>query len=200
MLKRLGYFVTESSEHFAEYTPYFIKDGRDDLIAKFGIPLDEYPKRCIEQVERWKSEADAFRKAETIEVKASHEYASSILNAVWTGEPAVIYGNLRNNGCITSLPENCAVEVPCLVDGSGIQPTYIGDLPPQLTALIRTNINVQELTVSALISEKREHIYHAAMMDPHTASELDLQQIWDLVDQLIAAHGDWLPEWVRRQT
>jgi alpha-galactosidase len=197
MLKRLGYFVTESSEHFAEYTPYFIKEGREDIIEKFGIPLDEYPKRCIEQVERWKSEAETYRKAERIEVKASHEYASSIVNSIWTGEPSVIYGNLRNGGVITSLPESCAVEVPCVVDHNGIQPTFIGELPPQLTALIRTNINVQELVVSALMTEKREHVYHAAMMDPHTAAELDLQQIWDLVDQLISAHGEWLPDWLR---
>ncbi|HZG29594.1 MAG TPA: alpha-glucosidase/alpha-galactosidase [Ensifer sp.] len=197
MLTRLGYFVTESSEHFAEYTPYFIKEGREDLIEKYGIPLDEYPKRCVEQIERWKSQADAYKAAEKIEVKASHEYASSIVNSVWTGEPSVIYGNVRNNGCITSLPENCAAEVPCLVDNNGIQPTFIGALPPQLTALIRTNINVQELTVQALMTENREHIYHAAMMDPHTAGELDLDQIWSMTDDLIAAHGDWLPEWVR---
>ncbi|OCJ00349.1 alpha-glucosidase/alpha-galactosidase [Rhizobium sp. AC27/96] len=197
MLTRLGYFVTESSEHFAEYTPYFIKEGREDLIEKFGIPLDEYPKRCIEQVARWKNQADEYRSAEKIEVKQSKEYASSIINSVWTGEPSVIYGNVRNNGCITSLPNNCAAEVPCLVDASGIQPTYIGDLPPQLTALIRTNINVQELTVKALMTENREHIYHAAMMDPHTAAELDLDQIWSLVDELLATHGDWLPEWAR---
>ena len=197
MLTRLGYFVTESSEHFAEYTPYFIKEGREDLIEKFGIPLDEYPKRCIEQVARWKSQAEEYRTAEKIEVKQSKEYASSIINSVWTGEPSVIYGNVRNNGCITSLPFNCAAEVACLVDASGIQPTYVGDLPPQLTALIRTNINVQELTVKALMTENREHIYHAAMMDPHTAAELDLDQIWSLVDELLAAHGDWLPEWAR---
>jgi alpha-galactosidase len=197
MLMRLGYFVTESSEHFAEYTPYFIKEGREDLIEKFGIPLDEYPKRCIEQIARWKKQADTFKSAEKIEVEASHEYASSIVNSVWTGEPSVIYGNQRNNGCITSLPDNCAAEVPCLVDDRGIQPTYVGALPPQLTALIRTNINVQELTVRALVTENREHIYHAAMMDPHTAAELDLQQIWDLTDDLLAAHGTWLPEFAR---
>lgn len=197
MLTRLGYFVTESSEHFAEYTPYFIKDGRPDLIEKFGIPLDEYPKRCVEQIERWKGQAAAFKEAKTIEVAESREYASSIMNSVWTGEPSVIYGNLRNNACITSLPENCAAEVPCLVDSSGIQPTYIGALPPQLTALIRTNINVQELTVQALVTENREHLYHAAMMDPHTAAELDLDQIWSLVDDLLAAHRDWIPEWAR---
>jgi alpha-galactosidase len=197
MLKRLGYFVTESSEHFAEYTPYFIKDGRDDLIRKFGIPLDEYPKRCVEQIARWKKDSADFRTANKIEVEASQEYASSIVNSIWTGEPSVIYGNQRNNGCITSLPVDCAAEVPCLVDSRGIQPTYVGELPPQLTALIRTNINVQELTVRALMTENREHIYHAAMMDPHTAAELDLQQIWDLTDDLLAAHGDWLPEFAR---
>ncbi|MER9337814.1 alpha-glucosidase/alpha-galactosidase [Mesorhizobium sp. M0293] len=197
MLTRVGYFVTESSEHFAEYTPYFIKEGREDLIEKFGIPLDEYPKRCIEQVEKWKGQAAAYRSAEKIEVKSSKEYASSIINSIWTGEPSVIYGNLRNNGCITSLPDNCAAEVPCLVDENGIQPTYIGKLPPQLTALIRTNINVQELTVAAMMTENREHLYHAAMMDPHTAAELDLDQIWHLVNDLLAAHGDWIPTWAR---
>lgn len=197
MLMRLGYFVTESSEHFAEYTPYFIKEGRDDLIEKFGIPLDEYPKRCVEQIARWKKDAAALRSATAIRVEASHEYASSIVNSVWTGEPSVIYGNQRNNGCVTSLPAECATEVPCLVDDRGIQPTHVGGLPPQLTALIRTNINVQELTVRALVTENREHIYHAAMMDPHTAAELDLQQIWDLVDDLLAAHGTWLPEFAR---
>jgi len=197
MLTRLGYFVTESSEHFAEYTPWFIKQGRPDLIEKFGIPLDEYPKRCVEQVARWKSQAQAYRDADRIEVAHSKEYASVIMNAVWTGEPAVIYGNVRNNGVITSLPSNAAVEVPCLVDASGVQPTFIGDLPPQLTAIMRSNINVQELTVAALMTENREHIYHAAMMDPHTGAELDLEQIWTLVDDLLEAHGTWLPAWAR---
>ena len=197
MLMRLGFFVTESSEHFAEYTPYFIKEGREDLIEKYGIPLDEYPKRCVEQIARWKKESEIDRTAAKIIVKPSREYASSIVNSIWTGEPSVIYGNQRNNGCITSLPNDCAAEVPCLVDDRGIQPTYVGALQPQLTALIRTNINVQELTVQALLTENREHIYHAAMMDPHTAAELDLQQIWDLTDDLLAAHGDWLPEFAR---
>lgn len=197
MMTRLGYFVTESSEHFAEYVPWFIKSGRDDLIEKYSIPLDEYPKRCIEQVEQWTEQAERYRTAKTIEVEESQEYASSIVNAVWTGEPAVIYGNVRNNGAITSLPDACAVEVPCLVDANGIQPTHIGELPPQLAALMRTNINVQELTVKALMTEDRQHIYHAAMLDPHTAAELDLDQIWALVDQLTAAHGDMLPFWAR---
>ncbi len=198
MLTRVGYFVTESSEHFAEYTPWFIKRDRPDLIEKYGIPLDEYPKRCIEQIERWRSQAEEYRTAEAIPVAASREYASSIMNSAWTGEPSVIYGNVRNNGYITSLPDGCAVEVPCLVDRNGIQPTHVGALPPQLVAMMRTNINVQELTVAALMQEKSDHIYHAAMMDPHTAAELDLDQIWALVDDLLAAHGDWLPAWARR--
>ena len=198
MLTRLGYFVTESSEHFAEYTPWFIKRDRPDLIEKFGIPLDEYPKRCVEQIATWKGQADEYRKADRIEVRESREYASDIINSVWTGEPSVIYGNVRNDDLISSLPGGCAVEVPCLVDRNGIQPTRIGALPPQLTSLIRTNVNVQELTVTALLKENPEHIYHAAMMDPHTAAELDLDQIWSLVDDLLLAHGDWLPEWARK--
>jgi alpha-galactosidase len=197
MLMRLGYFVTESSEHFAEYTPYFIKEGREDLIEKFGIPLDEYPKRCVEQIARWKEEAETYKTANTIEVKSSHEYASDIVNSVVTGQPSVIYGNVRNDGYIPQLPDGCAVEVPTLVDANGLQPTVVKNIPPQLIGLIRTNVNVQDLTVQALLTENREHIYHAAMLDPHTAAELDLEQIWNLVDDLLIAHGDWLPEWAR---
>ena len=199
MLTRLGYFVTESSEHFAEYTPWFIKRDRPDLIEKFGIPLDEYPVRCIEQIARWKKEAATLKTANAIEVKESHEYASQIVNSVVTGEPSVIYGNHGNKGYIPQLPEGCAVEVPTLVDHMGLQPTVVTDIPPQLIALMRTNINVQDLTVQALLTENPEHIYHAAMLDPHTGAELDLQQIWDLTHDLLAAHGTWLPEWARVQ-
>ena len=197
MLTRLGYFVTESSEHFAEYVPWFIKKGRADLIKRFGIPLDEYPKRCVEQIARWDKQAEKFRDAEKIVVKPSHEYASSIVNSVVTGEPSVIYGNVINKGHIPQLPQGCAVEVPILVDRNGLQPTQVRDLPPQLIALQRTNINVQELTVAALLTENREHIYHAAMLDPHTGAELDLDQIWALVDDLLEAHGDLTPAWAR---
>jgi len=198
VMKRLGYFVTESSEHFAEYVPWFIKRDRPDMIERLGIPLDEYPMRCIEQMESWKAQADELLHGDLIEIGKSHEYASGIMHSIWTGKPSVINGNVPNNGLITSLPEACAVEVPCLVDRNGIQPTHVGALPPQLSALMRTNINVQELTVSALLSENRDHIYHAAMMDPHTAAELDLDQIQNLVDELITAHGDWLPRWAQR--
>ena len=196
MLKRLGYFVTESSEHFAEYTPWFIKDRRDDLIERFNIPLDEYPRRCETQLEKWSAMRAAFENDEPLTVKPTHEYAASILNAMETGEPAVVYGNVPNNGLISNLPDDCCVEVPVLVDRVGLQPTQIGALPPHLAALMQTNINVQRLTVEAALTGKREHIYHAAMLDPHTAAELDLDQIWSLVDELIEAHGGWLPEYV----
>ncbi|MCL4123428.1 UNVERIFIED_CONTAM: hypothetical protein GTU68_027938 [Idotea baltica] len=199
MMKQLGYFATESSEHFAEYVPWFIKSGRDDLIEKFQIPLDEYPTRCEEQIAEWKSQATAFKKADKIEVAQSHEYAATIMNAMATNTPAVIYGNIANHGYIPQLPDGAAVEVPCLVDGNGISPTVVDNIPPQLIALMRSNVNVQELTVAALLTQNREHIYHAAMMDPHTAAELDLDQIRAMVDDLLAEHGDWLPEWARLQ-
>ncbi|MDX1412742.1 MAG: alpha-glucosidase/alpha-galactosidase [Candidatus Promineifilaceae bacterium] len=196
MLKRLGYFVTESSEHFSEYTPWFIKQNRPDLIEKFNIPLDEYLARCEVQIADWeklrKKLEDPRRK---LRVRRSDEYGSLIIHSRETGIPRVIYGNVTNNGLIENLPAGCCVEVPCLVDSNGVQPTHIGKLPPQLAALIQTNINVQGLTVEAALTGKREHIYHAAMLDPHTAAELDLDEIWALVDELIAAHGDWLPEY-----
>ena len=194
MLLRTGHFVTESSEHFAEYTPWFIKRDRPDLIEKFNIPLDEYPRRCIEQIANWKKQAEEYKQADSIEVKASHEYAATILNSVVTGDPSVIYGNVANKGLIDNLPAESAVEVACLIDANGIQPIKVGSIAPQLAALMQTNINVQELAVEALATGKREHIYHAAMMDPHTAAELDLDQIWALVDDMIEAHGDWMPE------
>jgi alpha-galactosidase len=197
MLTRVGHFVTESSEHFAEYTPWFIKRDRPDLIEKFGIPLDEYPKRCVEQIAKWQAEAEVLKAAATVEIQESHEYASQIVNSVVTGAPSVIYGNVANQGYIPQLPQGCAVEVPTLVDANGLQPTLVADIPPQLIAMMRTNINVQELTVAALMTENPDHIYHAAMMDPHTAAELDLDQIWSLTRDLLAAHGDWLPQWAR---
>lgn len=198
VMQKLGYFVTESSEHFAEYVPWFIKDGRADLIERFAIPLDEYPKRCIEQMTDWRDQVDGLLGPEPIEVTPSLEYASIIMNSVVTGSAATIYGNVPNAGLIDALPKGCAVEVPCLVDSNGIQPTRVDNIPVQLTALMRSNVSVQELTVRALIDKQPDHILHAAMLDPHTAAELDLDQISRLVDELVVAHGDWLPEWIRR--
>lgn len=195
MFKRVGYFVTESSEHFAEYTPWFIKRDRPDLIEKFNIPLDEYIRRCEVQIAAWDFMRAMFEGDRPLEHKRSREYGSSIIHSLQTGQPCVIYGNVPNFGLIDNLPQGCCVEVPCLVDKNGIQPVKIGALPPHLAALMQTNINVQALTVEAAITHKREYIYHAAMLDPHTAAELDLEQIWNLVDELIAAHGSWLPEY-----
>ena len=197
MMKKLGYYVTESSEHFAEYCSWFIKEGREDIIERFEIPLDEYPKRCVEQIDEWEKEYQALKDQAAIEIKPSGEYASDIIESVVTGQPSVIYGNLRNDDLITNLPHGCAVEVACLVDRNGIQPTRVGRLPSQLAAIMQSNVTVQGLVVEALMDENPEALYHAAMMDPHTAAELDLDQIWSLVDDLRIAHGDWLPEWAR---
>ena len=195
MLKRLGYFVTESSEHFSEYTPWFIKRDRPELIEQFNIPLDEYIRRCENQIAGWENLRKRLESGEEkLEVHRSHEYGSLIIHSLETGQPRVVYGNVPNRGLIDNLPQGCCVEVPCVVDKSGIQPTKIGMLPPQLAAVMQTNVNVQSLTVEAALTCKREHIYHAAMLDPHTAAELDLDQIWHLVDDLIEAHGNWLPQ------
>jgi alpha-galactosidase len=239
VLKRFGYFVTESSEHFSEYVPWFIKDGRPDLIDRFNIPLDEYPARCEEQIAEWETmraaltspnpdDADRYeatrgtklsgmweRRLSTIAKENpvlaeeardralsarahrytghSGEYGSLIIHSAETGVPRVIYGNVLNHGLIDNLPAGCCVEVPCLVDKNGVQPTHVGALPPQLAALMQTNVNVQTLTVEAALTGKREHVYQAALLDPHTAAELDPEQIGNLVDDLLATHGDWVP-------
>lgn len=245
VLKQFGYFVTESSEHFAEYTPWFIKEGREDLIEYYNVPLDEYPARCVDQIADWtemraallsddpaaieayqnsrkgqiwggterrlalmrktKPEAAAELEAQIRDEHSgehghganghSGEYGTLIIHSMETDTPRVVYGNVHNGAVIDNLPYDACVEVPCLVDHNGVQATKIGTLPPQLAALMQTNINVQTLTVEAAITGKREHIYHAAMLDPHTAAELDLRQIHSLVDDLLEAHGDILPSY-----
>ena len=196
MLQRLGYFVTESSEHFSEYVPWFIKRDRPDLIEQYHIPLDEYIRRCEEQIANWEVLGQELRSGlQKLDIERSVEYGSLIIHSMETGKPRTVYANVPNNGLISNLPPDCIVEVPCLVDKNGLQPTYIGSLPPHIAALIQTNVNVQRLTVEAAQTGKKDHIYHAAMLDPHTAAELDLDQIWSLVDELIAAHGDWLPQY-----
>ena len=195
IFKRFGYFVTESSEHFSEYVPWFIKRDRPDLIDQFNIPIDEYIRRCEEQLAGWHKMRAHLEAGKDISVHRSHEYGSLIIHSMETGQPRVVYGNVENKGLIDNLPQGHCVEVPVLVDKSGLQPTKIGALPPQLAAIMQTSCNVQQLTVEAALTGKREHIYHAAAMDPHTAAELSLDQIWSLVDDLIAAHGKWLPEY-----
>jgi alpha-galactosidase len=197
VFRRMGYFVTESSEHFSEYVPWFIKHDRPDLIEQYEIPLDEYITRCEMQIAEWEAEKAMLERSELDEARyeRSHEYGSLIIHSMETGEPRIVYGNVSNRGLIDNLPQGCCVEVPCLVDRNGLQPTKIGLMPPHLAALQQTNINVQSLVVEAALTRKREHIYHAAMLDPHTAAELSLDQIWSLVDDLIEAHGDMMPEY-----
>jgi alpha-galactosidase len=235
VLRRFGYFVTESSEHFSEYVPWFIKRDRPDLIERYNVPLDEYPARCEEQIADWgemraaltsedqeelaryerarwnrlggirerrlqatarvdPARAEVLREqwlAERRKKATGHsgEYGTLIIHSAETGQPRVVYGNVANHGLIDNLPPGCCVDVPCLVDKNGVQPTHVGALPPHLAALMQTNVNVQALTVEAALTGQREHVYHAAMLDPHTAAELDLEQITSLVDDLLAAHG-----------
>ena len=239
VFRTFGYFVTESSEHFSEYVPWFIKQNRDDVIARYNVPLDEYPARCEDQIAEWyeyraaltspepgamtryeekrrgqlrgsteRRLAIAAREDPTLAASLRHqelshhandetghsgEYGTLIIHSIETGLPRVVYGNAANRTSIMNLPTTCCVEVPCLVDGNGVQPTEVGMLPPQLAALMQTNINVQELTVQASLTGKREHVYQAAMLDPHTAAELDPEQIRALVDDLLEAHGSMIP-------
>lgn len=194
IMNRFGYYVTESSEHNAEYMPYFIKSTHPELIDRFNIPLDEYPRRCVNQIARWAKMREQVVNNASISHERTHEYASYIFDAMETNVPFKIAGNVMNTKLITNLPEEACVEVPCLVDRSGVTPCHVGPLPPQLAALNRTNINTQLLTLEAAFTGKKEHIYHAAFLDPHTSAELTLDEIVSLCDDLIEAHGNWLPK------
>jgi alpha-galactosidase len=196
MMHRFGYYITESSEHNAEYHPYFIKRAYPELIERFNIPLDEYPRRCIQQISEWTHMRNNLVQDAGLTHERSHEYASYILEAIETGRPFKIGGNVMNTGLIPNLPKEACVEVPCLVDASGVHPTFVGDLPPQCAALNRTNINTQLLTMEAAVTGRKEHIYHAALLDPHTSAELSMDDIVSLCDDLIEAHGNWLPAFV----
>jgi len=198
MMRRLGYFVTESSEHFAEYTPYFIKRDRPDLVDRFQVPLREYVTRCELQIADWDAQRERLEDPSTeLRVRQSGEFAPQIIHSIECDVDRTVYVNVPNRGLIGNLPDACCVEVPATVSAAGIVPRAVGDLPPQLVGLIRTNVSVQELVIEALVTGNREHVHHAAMLDPHTAAELDLDQIWSLVDELLAAHGDMIPEPLR---
>ena len=195
ILNRFGYFVTESSEHFAEYVPWFIKKGREDLIDKYKIPIDEYIDRCKFYESLWEKIEQDTSQITDQEIKRSNEYASYIMDGFTNNKPTVFYANVMNNGLIENLPMNCCVEVPCKIDSNGIVPQKIGKLPEHLSALMRTNINVQILTAEAALTKKKEHIYHAALLDPLTASNLSIDEIYSMVDELIEAHGNYLPNY-----
>ena len=187
-IDKLGYYCTESSEHNAEYNPFYIKPGRDDLIEKFNIPLDEYPRRCIAQIEHWQKQKEEILNGGNVQHTRSHEYASRIMEAIWTNTPFKIGGNVLNNGCISNLPREACVEVPCLVDNNGVTPTYVGDLPLQLAAMNCSNIYPQLLTIEAARTGKIEHLYQAAMMDPHTGAQLSTDEIVAMCNDLVEAH------------
>ena len=193
-IKNFGYYCTESSEHNAEYNMFYIKSKYPELIDRYNIPLDEYPRRCVNQIERWQTEYAEILETGVKEHERSNEYASRIMEAIVTGRPYQIGGNVLNTGgLIGNLPEDACVEVACLVNGYGVHPTRVGRLPVQCAAMNMTNINVQLLTIEAAVTQKKEHIYQAAMLDPHTGSELDIDTIKKMVDDLIEAHGDYLP-------
>lgn len=194
-IKHLGYYCTESSEHNAEYNPFFIKSKYPEMIDAFNIPLDEYPRRCIRQIEGWENEKNSILQDGKITHERSLEYASYIMEAVVTNKPYKIGGNVLNTGLIDNLPADACVEVPCLIDARGINPCHVGRLPVQLAAMNMTNINTQLMTIEAAITKKRENIYQAAMLDPHTAAELSIDDIVKMCDELIAAHGEYMKEY-----
>ena len=191
-IKHLGYYCTESSEHNAEYNPLFIKSRYPEMIEKYNIPLDEYPRRCVEQIKGWEKEREDILKDGKVTHERSKEYASYIMEAVVTGNPYKIGGNVLNTGLIDNLPSDACVEVPCMVDANGINPCHVGRLPVQLAAMNMTNINVQLLTIEAAATRSKEKIYQAAMLEPHTAAELNIDDIKAMCDELIEAHGEYM--------
>ena len=194
-IKNFGYYCTESSEHNAEYNCFYIKSKYPELIERYNIPLDEYPRRCVNQIAGWKAEKERILDNGQITHERSGEYASYIMESIVTGNPYKIGGNVLNTGLIDNLPADACVEVPCLIDGKGIHPCHVGNLPVQLAAMNMTNINAQLLTINAAVTKKREDIYMAAMLEPHTAAELSIDEIKAMVDELIEAHGEYMKDY-----
>jgi len=195
LLRRFGYYVTESSEHNAEYVPYFLKD--DELIERYDVPIDEYVRRSEDNLTAYAETRRKLLAGEAFPLGRSVEYGSLIVHSMVTGEARAIYGNVKNTGLVTNLPEGCCVEVPILVDGTGLRPCHTGDLPPQCAATCAPHTAVQNLTVRAALEGRRDHVYHAAMLDRLAPSVLSLDEIAAMVDELIDAHGDALPEGIR---
>lgn len=196
MMKYFGYYITESSEHLSEYLPYWIRKDSPGLIERFHIPLDEYPRRCREQIKEWNEQREALINGSGIQHEKSYEYGADIMNAVITNSPIRIHGNIPNTPrYISNLVEDAVVEIPCLVDGNGIQGVHVGRIPPQCAAMNQTNINVQNMTVEAALCKRREYVYQAALLDPHTSAELPFEKIIALCDELLEGHKQWLPEY-----
>jgi alpha-galactosidase len=193
MMRRFGYYITESSEHNAEYTPWFIKQKYPDLIERYNIPIDEYLRRCVRQIERWDSMRREIVENGALTHTLTSEYAAYIIAAMETDKPFKVHGNVQNTGLITNLPANANVEVPCMINRNGVNPVYIGDLPEQCAAVNRTMINVHLLTLQASRSLQKEDVYRAALLDPHTSAELSIDDIVAMCDELFVAHREWLP-------
>ena len=192
-MDKLGYYCTESSEHNAEYNPFYIKPSYPELVERFNIPLDEYPRRCINQIKDWKEVSEKMLSDPDLGHTRSKEYASYIMEAVVTGKPYTIGGNVLNTGhLITDFPEHACVEVPCMVDGMGIHPTHIGSLPPVLAAMNMTNINTQLLTIEAARTRRKEDILRAVMLEPRCAAILSIDDMVKMVDELLQAHGPYM--------
>ena len=195
IMNRFGYYNSESSEHTSEYHAFYIKNRYPELIEKYNIPLDEYPRRCINQINQWAELKQTLMKQSELAHELSHEYCVRILKAHYTDTPYKIYGNVLNDGVIENLPAEACVEVPVLVDRTGFNKCYVGKLPEQLAALNRSNINVQLMTIQAAKSHKRDDVYMAAYLDPHAAAELSMDDIKSLCDDLLEAHSDFLPKY-----
>ena len=193
-IRRFGYYCTESSEHNAEYNNLFIKARYPENIKRYNIPLDEYPRRCVNQIAGWNAAREQYTSGEVGHAR-THEYASYIMDAITTDRPYKIGGNVLNHGFIENLPADACVEVPCLVNRAGVQGCYFGRLPTQCAAMNMTNINVQLLTIEAAVTRKKDAVYQAALLDPHTSSELSVDEVVALCDDLIEAHAGWLPEY-----
>jgi len=196
IFRRFGYFPTESSEHSAEYVPWIMR--HDDQVERFRVPVGEYLTRSERNMEEYETTRKALEAADELDLTPTSELASEIIRAHQTGERAEVYVNIPNEGRISNLPDECCVEVPALVDADGIHPQTVGALPPQLAALNRTFLNVVELTVKAVLEGNREHVYQAALLDPNTAATLSTSQTVEMCDELFAAHGDLMPEALRR--
>lgn len=190
MFRRLGYYPTETSEHSAEYVPWYLK--HDTEIERLRLPVGAYLHIVAENEAEYERTRQATEADEPLPVESTNEYAPQIIHSLVTGTPRTVYGNVVNRGLIENLPSGGVVEVPCLVDGTGVRPTRIGALPPQLAALNRTYLSVNDLVVRAAVEDDPRHIRHAAMIDPATAAALPVERIWELCDDLVRAHGDRL--------
>lgn len=197
IFRHFGRFVTESSRHMAEYVPYVLRDEGER--TRLNVPPSDGERFARFDATRREALAKAKAELDTapVPVRRSNEYAARILHAIETDTPYAFNGNVANAGLISNLPEGCCVEVPCLVNRAGLQPCHVGDLPPQCASLSRSNVAMQELVVRALLEENREHVYHAAMLDPNTAAQMTLPQIRETMDRLLAAQRDLLPRFLQ---